>query len=82
MAALSSFLDFSQVEGAFVQGIGFFTNEEYTTNSDGLVINGDTWTYNTVVPKTTTMTIEPPACSAATAATFSKSGYYMLIYTL
>jgi indole-3-acetaldehyde oxidase len=36
---------FTQVEGAFVQGVGFFTNEEYTTNSDGLVINDGTWTY-------------------------------------
>uniref|UniRef100_A0A0D3FQ04 Aldehyde oxidase/xanthine dehydrogenase second molybdopterin binding domain-containing protein n=1 Tax=Oryza barthii TaxID=65489 RepID=A0A0D3FQ04_9ORYZ len=34
-----------QVEGAFVQGIGFFTNEEYATNSDGLVIHDSTWTY-------------------------------------
>jgi indole-3-acetaldehyde oxidase len=33
------------VEGAFVQGVGFFTNEEYATNSDGLVINDGTWTY-------------------------------------
>ena len=34
-----------QVEGAFVQGVGFFTNEEYTTNADGLVVNDGTWTY-------------------------------------
>lgn len=33
------------MEGAFVQGVGFFTNEEYATNSDGLVINDGTWTY-------------------------------------
>jgi xanthine dehydrogenase molybdopterin-binding subunit B len=33
------------VEGAFVQGVGFFTNEEYATNSDGLVIHDGTWTY-------------------------------------
>lgn len=25
--------------------MGFFTNEEYTTNSDGLVIHDGTWTY-------------------------------------
>jgi xanthine dehydrogenase molybdopterin-binding subunit B len=25
--------------------VGFFTNEEYTTNSDGLVIHDGTWTY-------------------------------------
>lgn len=35
----------TQVEGAFVQGVGFFTNEEYATNSDGLVIHDGTWTY-------------------------------------
>jgi len=33
------------VEGAFVQGVGFFTNEEYATNADGMVINDGTWTY-------------------------------------
>uniref|UniRef100_I1QSH6 aldehyde oxidase n=1 Tax=Oryza glaberrima TaxID=4538 RepID=I1QSH6_ORYGL len=35
----------NQVEGAFVQGVGFFTNEEYATNADGLVIHDGTWTY-------------------------------------
>lgn len=34
-----------QVEGAFVQGIGYFMNEEYVTNSDGLLISDGTWTY-------------------------------------
>lgn len=34
-----------QIEGAFVQGIGFFMLEEYTTNSDGLVVADSTWTY-------------------------------------
>jgi abscisic-aldehyde oxidase len=34
-----------QVEGAFVQGIGYFMSEEYMTNSDGLVISDGTWTY-------------------------------------
>jgi xanthine dehydrogenase molybdopterin-binding subunit B len=37
--------DFAQVEGAFVQGVGFFTNEEYRTNSDGMLINDGTYTY-------------------------------------
>jgi xanthine dehydrogenase molybdopterin-binding subunit B len=36
---------FNQIEGCFVQGIGFFTNEDYKTNSDGLVIHDGTWTY-------------------------------------
>jgi indole-3-acetaldehyde oxidase len=35
----------TQVEGSFVQGVGFFTNEEYATNADGMVINDGTWTY-------------------------------------
>lgn len=34
-----------QIEGAFVQGIGFFMFEEYPTNSDGLVVSEGTWTY-------------------------------------
>ncbi|KAK2967331.1 hypothetical protein RJ640_000353 [Escallonia rubra] len=34
-----------QIEGAFVQGIGFFMLEEYLTNSDGLVVSEGTWTY-------------------------------------
>lgn len=34
-----------QVEGAFVQGIGYFMTEEYVTNSDGLLISDGTWTY-------------------------------------
>lgn len=34
-----------QVEGAFVQGIGYFMSEEYVTNSDGLLISDGTWTY-------------------------------------
>ncbi|KAI7725024.1 hypothetical protein M8C21_029795, partial [Ambrosia artemisiifolia] len=33
------------VEGAFVQGVGFFMLEEYLTNSNGLVIADSTWTY-------------------------------------
>jgi abscisic-aldehyde oxidase len=34
-----------QIEGAFVQGIGFFMLEEYLTNSNGLVVVEGTWTY-------------------------------------
>lgn len=34
-----------QIEGAFVQGIGFFMLEEYLTNTDGLVVSDSTWTY-------------------------------------
>ncbi|KAF2299837.1 hypothetical protein GH714_004282 [Hevea brasiliensis] len=38
-------VDLGQIEGAFVQGIGFFMLEEYTTNSDGLSNAEGTWTY-------------------------------------
>ncbi|KAL0435241.1 UNVERIFIED_CONTAM: Abscisic-aldehyde oxidase [Sesamum radiatum] len=38
-------VDLGQIEGAFVQGLGFFMLEEYHTNSDGLVIADGTWTY-------------------------------------
>lgn len=34
-----------QIEGAFVQGLGFFMLEEYLTNTDGLVITDGTWNY-------------------------------------
>ncbi|KAG8098491.1 hypothetical protein GUJ93_ZPchr0013g34901 [Zizania palustris] len=43
--SLNPAVDLGQVEGSFVQGIGFFTNEEYATNADGLVIHDGTWTY-------------------------------------
>jgi xanthine dehydrogenase molybdopterin-binding subunit B len=36
---------FLQIEGAFVQGIGFFMLEEYLTNSNGLVVVEGKWTY-------------------------------------
>ncbi|KAL6893923.1 hypothetical protein ACP4OV_008021 [Aristida adscensionis] len=43
--SLNPAVDLGQVEGAFVQGVGFFTNEDYATNSDGMVIHDGTWTY-------------------------------------
>ncbi|KAK1643607.1 hypothetical protein QYE76_061412 [Lolium multiflorum] len=43
--SLNPAVDLGQVEGSFVQGVGFFTNEEYATNADGMVINDGTWTY-------------------------------------
>ncbi|KAJ0714442.1 putative aldehyde oxidase [Helianthus annuus] len=43
--SLNPAVDLGQVEGAFVQGIGFFMLEEYLTNSDGLVVADSTWTY-------------------------------------
>ncbi|KAI9196909.1 hypothetical protein LWI28_028030 [Acer negundo] len=43
--SLNPAVDVGQIEGSFVQGIGFFMLEEYPTNSDGLVISKGTWTY-------------------------------------
>jgi abscisic-aldehyde oxidase len=34
-----------QIEGSFVQGIGFFIYEEHETNADGLVVSDSTWDY-------------------------------------
>ncbi|CAN4123176.1 unnamed protein product [Withania somnifera] len=44
--SLNPAIDMGQIEGAFVQGIGFFMLEEYLTNTDGLVVSDSTWTYN------------------------------------
>ncbi|KAL0390714.1 UNVERIFIED_CONTAM: Indole-3-acetaldehyde oxidase, partial [Sesamum calycinum] len=38
-------VDLGQIEGAFVQGLGFFMLEEYLANEDGLMITDSTWTY-------------------------------------
>ncbi|KAK1272259.1 Indole-3-acetaldehyde oxidase [Acorus gramineus] len=43
--SLNPAVDLGQIEGSFVQGLGFFMFEEYTTNSDGLVVSDGTWTY-------------------------------------
>ncbi|PHT68943.1 Indole-3-acetaldehyde oxidase [Capsicum annuum] len=43
--SLNPALDLGQIEGSFVQGIGFFMNEEYITNEDGLLVSNSTWTY-------------------------------------
>ncbi|XP_050370750.1 indole-3-acetaldehyde oxidase-like [Argentina anserina] len=43
--SLNPAVDLGQIEGAFVQGIGFFMLEEYLENSDGLVVSDGTWTY-------------------------------------
>ncbi|XVF69318.1 hypothetical protein PTKIN_Ptkin11bG0071200 [Pterospermum kingtungense] len=43
--SLNPAVDLGQIEGAYIQGMGFFMLEEYPTNSDGLVIANGTWTY-------------------------------------
>ncbi|RWR85432.1 Aldehyde oxidase/xanthine dehydrogenase [Cinnamomum micranthum f. kanehirae] len=43
--SLNPAVDLGQVEGAFVQGLGFFMLEDYKANPDGLVVTDGTWTY-------------------------------------
>ncbi|CAA7015316.1 unnamed protein product [Microthlaspi erraticum] len=43
--SLNPAVDLGQIEGAFVQGIGFFMSEEYTTDENGLVNQEGTWDY-------------------------------------
>ncbi|XP_010454411.1 PREDICTED: indole-3-acetaldehyde oxidase-like [Camelina sativa] len=43
--SLNPAVDLGQIEGAFVQGLGFFMLEEFLMNSDGLVVTDSTWTY-------------------------------------
>ncbi|XP_010521613.1 PREDICTED: abscisic-aldehyde oxidase-like isoform X1 [Tarenaya hassleriana] len=43
--SLNPAVDLGQIEGAFVQGIGFFMLEEYTTDENGLVVQDGTWNY-------------------------------------
>ncbi|XP_074267058.1 abscisic-aldehyde oxidase [Silene latifolia] len=43
--SLNPAVDLGQIEGSFVQGIGFFLMEEYLSNPEGLVTSDSTWTY-------------------------------------
>nr|XP_027104311.1 abscisic-aldehyde oxidase-like [Coffea arabica] len=43
--SLNPAVDLGQIEGAFVQGVGFFMLEEFHINADGLAISDGTWTY-------------------------------------
>ncbi|XP_028752549.1 abscisic-aldehyde oxidase [Neltuma alba] len=43
--SLNPAVDLGQIEGAFVQGLGFFLLEEYGTNPDGSVLADGTWNY-------------------------------------
>ncbi|ERM93601.1 indole-3-acetaldehyde oxidase [Amborella trichopoda] len=43
--SLNPAMDIGQIEGAFVQGIGFFILEEHVVDSDGMVTSDGTWTY-------------------------------------
>ncbi|XBI13478.1 hypothetical protein VPH35_140206 [Triticum aestivum] len=43
--SLNPAVDLGQIEGSFIQGVGFFINEEHETNADGLVVSDSTWVY-------------------------------------
>ncbi|XP_057782091.1 indole-3-acetaldehyde oxidase-like [Salvia miltiorrhiza] len=43
--SLNPAVDLGQIEGSFIQGVGFFMLEEYLTNEEGLVTTNSTWTY-------------------------------------
>ncbi|KAL6639541.1 hypothetical protein ACP70R_023271 [Stipagrostis hirtigluma subsp. patula] len=43
--SLNPAVDLGQIEGSFIQGIGFFIYEEYITNSNGLMVSNSTWDY-------------------------------------
>ncbi|KAL6839083.1 hypothetical protein ACP4OV_031137 [Aristida adscensionis] len=43
--SLNPAVDLGQIEGSFIQGIGFFIYEEYLTNSNGLMVSNSTWDY-------------------------------------
>ncbi|RDX68449.1 Abscisic-aldehyde oxidase [Mucuna pruriens] len=54
--SLNPAVDLGQIEGAFVQGLGFFMLEEYETNLDGLVLQDSTWNYK--IPTIDTIPIQ------------------------
>ncbi|CAJ1971163.1 unnamed protein product [Sphenostylis stenocarpa] len=54
--SLNPAVDLGQIEGAFVQGLGFFMLEEYETNVDGLVLQDGTWNYK--IPTIDTIPIQ------------------------
>ncbi|XP_028790448.1 indole-3-acetaldehyde oxidase [Neltuma alba] len=52
--SLNPAVDLGQIEGAFVQGLGFFMFEEYEINHEGLVLVDGTWNYK--IPTLDTIT--------------------------
>ncbi|TVU44682.1 hypothetical protein EJB05_04131, partial [Eragrostis curvula] len=76
--SLNPAVDLGQVEGAFVQGVGFFTNEECATNSDGLVIHDGTWTYKIptvdTIPKQFNVELINSACDNKRVLSSKASG--------
>ncbi|CAN8268349.1 unnamed protein product [Cochlearia groenlandica] len=43
--SLNPAVDLGQIEGSYVQGLGYFMHEEYITDKEGLLLTDSTWTY-------------------------------------
>lgn len=43
--SLNPAVDIGQIEGSFVQGIGFFLTEEHEVDNTGVLVSNGTWTY-------------------------------------
>ncbi|KAK9891885.1 hypothetical protein WA026_017370 [Henosepilachna vigintioctopunctata] len=43
--SLSPYVDIGQIEGAFVQGLGYFTTEKLVLDKDGKMLTNNTWFY-------------------------------------
>ncbi|GLJ32809.1 hypothetical protein SUGI_0660680 [Cryptomeria japonica] len=43
--SLNPAVDLGQIEGAFVQGVGFFMTEEHHVDNNGKLVSDGTWTY-------------------------------------
>lgn len=43
--SLNPAVDIGQIEGSFVQGIGFFLTEEHEVDSKGILVSNGTWNY-------------------------------------
>ncbi|CAJ2653769.1 unnamed protein product [Trifolium pratense] len=68
----------SEIEGSFIQGLGFFILEEYETNLDGLVLQDGTWNYkiptiDTIPQLSSKASGEPPLLLAASVHCATRS---------
>eukprot|EP00252_Welwitschia_mirabilis_P005228 TRINITY_DN1571_c0_g1_i1.p1 TRINITY_DN1571_c0_g1~~TRINITY_DN1571_c0_g1_i1.p1 ORF type:complete len:1281 (+),score=269.60 TRINITY_DN1571_c0_g1_i1:1241-5083(+) len=43
--SLNPAVDLGQIEGAFIQGVGYFTSEEIVVDENGKLLSDGTWTY-------------------------------------
>ncbi|PNX82045.1 abscisic-aldehyde oxidase-like protein [Trifolium pratense] len=76
--SLNPAVDLGQIEGSFIQGLGFFILEEYETNLDGLVLQDGTWNYkiptiDTIPQLSSKASGEPPLLLAASVHCATRS---------